>query len=84
MGEAQPAGGRALVTAEVTVRRFRLALPGMALALGALILALFALGVLLGSPLMAGVVAWEARGCWLAFSGWWWPGASRAIPSGGC
>ena len=48
MGEAQPAGGRALVTAEVTVRRFRLASPGMALALGALILALFALGVLLG------------------------------------
>jgi hypothetical protein len=40
-------GGRAPVT-EVTARRFRLASPGMALALGALTLALFALGVLLG------------------------------------
>ena len=48
MGEAQPAGGRVPVTAEVTARRYRLALPGMALALGALTLVLFAVGVLLG------------------------------------
>jgi hypothetical protein len=48
VAQAQSAGGEAPVTAEVTARRFRLASPGMALALGALTLALFALGVLLG------------------------------------
>jgi hypothetical protein len=48
VGEAQPAGGRALVTAVVTARRFRLASPGTALVLGALVFVLVALDVLLG------------------------------------
>jgi hypothetical protein len=48
VGEGRPAGGQARVTAEVTARRWRLASPGTALALGALTLVLFALGELAG------------------------------------
>ena len=72
------------MTAEAAARRFRLASPGMALALGALTLSCLPWTCRSISPLLAGVVAWEPPPCWLAFSGWWLPGASQPIPSGGC